>query len=165
MYDWANSVYSLTITTAVFPIYFIKTTTVDGSDLVNFLGNLTWQASSRFPITVTYDYVHNASSRITNEKDGYWAGASIGQAKEKGDWLFGYYYTRVEQDAVLVPFNFSDILASNSRAHMPTVAYQIANGVTMQWTGLFSQRANKIVLLSPDNRFLNRMQFDVIYKF
>ncbi len=38
MYDWANSVYSLTITTAVFPIYFMKTTTVNGSDLVNFLG-------------------------------------------------------------------------------------------------------------------------------
>jgi hypothetical protein len=133
--------------------------------LVNFLGNLTWQASSRFPVTFTYDYVHNASSRITNEKNGYWAGATIGQAKEKGDWLFGYYYTRIEQDAVLVPFNFSDILSSNSRAHMPTIAYQIANGVTAQWTGLFSQRANRVVLLSPDNRFLNRMQFDVIYKF
>jgi hypothetical protein len=133
--------------------------------LVNFLGNLTWQASRRFPVTFTFDYVHNASSRITNEKDGYWTGASIGQTKEKGDWLFGYYYTRIEQDAVLVPFNFSDILASNSRAHMPTAGYQVANGVTLQWTGLFSQRANQVVLLSPDNRFLNRMQFDVIYKF
>ena len=39
MYDWANSVYSLTISTAIFPIYFLKITTADdGSDLVNFLG-------------------------------------------------------------------------------------------------------------------------------
>lgn len=38
MYDWANSVYSLTITTAIFPIYFTEVTTQNGSDIVNFLG-------------------------------------------------------------------------------------------------------------------------------
>ncbi|MBL0342330.1 MAG: MFS transporter [Bacteroidetes bacterium] len=38
MYDWANSVYSLTITTAVFPIYFIEVTSGSGSDIVRFLG-------------------------------------------------------------------------------------------------------------------------------
>jgi hypothetical protein len=102
---------------------------------------------------------------VRDEKNGYWVGGQVGQAREKGDILFGYYYTRIEQDAVLVPFNFSDILSSNSRAHMPTFAYQVANGVTLQWTGLFSQRVNPVVLNSPFNRYLNRMQFDVIYKF
>jgi hypothetical protein len=135
-----------------------------GFNLVDVLGNLTWQASGRFPVTFTFDYVHNATSRVRDEKDAFWVGGQVGQVKEKGDWLFGYYFTRIEQDAVLVPFNFSDILASNSRAHMPTVSYQIVNNVTFQWTALFSQRANKIVL-SPDNRYINRMQFDVIYKF
>ncbi|MFM7176007.1 MAG: MFS transporter, partial [Bacteroidota bacterium] len=39
MYDWANSVYSLTIATAIFPIYFLSVTTgEDGSDMVRFLG-------------------------------------------------------------------------------------------------------------------------------
>lgn len=38
MYDWANSVYSLTITTAIFPIYFTEVTTSGGSDIVHFLG-------------------------------------------------------------------------------------------------------------------------------
>ncbi len=38
MYDWANSVYTLVITTAIFPIYY-KAVAVNGdSDLVNFLG-------------------------------------------------------------------------------------------------------------------------------
>lgn len=39
-YDWANSVYSLTITTAVFPIYFLSITSAEdgSSQLVNFLG-------------------------------------------------------------------------------------------------------------------------------
>ena len=39
MYDWANSVYSLVITTAIFPIYYNSvTTTSSGSDLVQFFG-------------------------------------------------------------------------------------------------------------------------------
>lgn len=38
MYDWANSVFSLTITTAVFPIYFLNVTTTGDSDMVRFLG-------------------------------------------------------------------------------------------------------------------------------
>jgi hypothetical protein len=136
-----------------------------GFNLVDVLGNLTWAASGRFPVTFTFDFVHNATGRVMDEKDGVWVGARVGQAKEKGDWLFGYDFTRIEQDAVLVPFNFSDILASNSRAHMPTVAYQVANNVTLQWTGLFSQRVNKVIVASPFDRYLNRMQFDVIYKF
>ena len=37
MYDWANSVYSLTITTAVFPSYFFAVTGGEGK-IVNFLG-------------------------------------------------------------------------------------------------------------------------------
>ncbi|HEX5732584.1 MAG TPA: putative porin [Blastocatellia bacterium] len=138
---------------------------VSNFHLLDILGNLTWQASSRFPVTFTFDYVRNMSSRAEGEEDGYWVGVQIGQNREPGDWLVGYAFTRIEQDAVLVPFNFSDILASNSRAHMPTFAYQVANGVTLQWTGLFSQRANRVVLQSPSNRWLNRMQFDVLYRF
>ena len=39
MYDWANSVYSLVITTAIFPIFYNSvTTSVSGSDIVNFFG-------------------------------------------------------------------------------------------------------------------------------
>lgn len=136
-----------------------------GFNLFDVLGNLTWQAGRRMPVTFVFDYVRNLTDRIDDEKNGYWAGVQVGQTREVRDWMLGYTFTRIEQDAVLVPFNFSDILASNSRAHMPTFAYQVANGVTLQWTGLFSQRANKIVPLSPFNRFLNRMQFDVLYKF
>lgn len=38
MYDWANSVYSLVITSAIFPVYYKAATTVDGNDIVSFLG-------------------------------------------------------------------------------------------------------------------------------
>ena len=133
--------------------------------LFDILSNVTWQATSRIPISFTFDYVRNLSDRINDEQNGYWVEVKVGDTKKRGDWMLGYGFTRIEQDAVLVPFNFSDILASNSRAHMPSAGYQIRDGVTFQWTGLFSQRANRVVLLSPFNRYLNRMQFDVIYKF
>ena len=38
MYDWANSAYSLVITSALFPIYFHNVTTTANSDTVKFIG-------------------------------------------------------------------------------------------------------------------------------
>jgi UMF1 family MFS transporter len=38
MYDWANSVYSLVITSAIFPVYYKSVMRQEGTDLVRFLG-------------------------------------------------------------------------------------------------------------------------------
>jgi UMF1 family MFS transporter len=38
MYDWANSVYSLVITTAIFPIYYKEVAVLNGSDQIRFFG-------------------------------------------------------------------------------------------------------------------------------
>lgn len=38
VYDWANSVYALVISSAIFPIYYKAVTTIDGDDRVTFLG-------------------------------------------------------------------------------------------------------------------------------
>jgi len=51
MYDWANSVYNLVITTTFFPIYFLAVTESDSSDhKVRFLGR-------QFVNSSLYDYV------------------------------------------------------------------------------------------------------------
>ncbi|MFC0774123.1 MFS transporter [Terrimonas alba] len=51
MYDWANSVYNLVITTTFFPIYFIAVTKNDqGRDKINFLGR-------QFVNSSLYDYI------------------------------------------------------------------------------------------------------------
>jgi UMF1 family MFS transporter len=50
MYDWANSVYSLVITSTIFPVYYNSVTQgVDGSDRVSFFG---WEVIN----TVLYSY-------------------------------------------------------------------------------------------------------------
>jgi UMF1 family MFS transporter len=38
MYDWANSVYALVISSILFPVYYKAVTTVDGNDRVTFFG-------------------------------------------------------------------------------------------------------------------------------
>ena len=55
MYDWANSVYNLVITTTFFPIYFTAITkNADGSDIVSFMGR-------KFVNSSLYDYTLAAS--------------------------------------------------------------------------------------------------------
>lgn len=50
MYDWANSVYNLVITTTFFPIYFTAITkNPDGSDVISFMGR-------KFVNSSLYDY-------------------------------------------------------------------------------------------------------------
>lgn len=38
MYDWANSVYSLVITSAIFPVYYKAIAQTNGSDMIEFFG-------------------------------------------------------------------------------------------------------------------------------
>ena len=49
MYDWANSVYNLVITSTIFPAYYESVTKVGGDDTVEFLGR-------KFVNTALYNY-------------------------------------------------------------------------------------------------------------
>lgn len=133
--------------------------------LLDILTSITWKRGERYPLTFGFDFVRNLTHRIDDEKNGYLASVQMGRYQKQGDWLLNYTYARIEQDAVLVPFNFSDILATNSRAHIPTVGYRLADKVAFQWTGLFSKRAHRLPNNSPFNRWLDRLQFDITYQF
>ncbi|MEQ1585370.1 MAG: MFS transporter [Cyclobacteriaceae bacterium] len=57
MYDWANSVYNLVITTTFFPIYFLGVTkSAFGEDTVPFLGR-TFKNSSLYDFTLGFAYL------------------------------------------------------------------------------------------------------------
>ncbi len=60
MYDWANSVYNLVITTAIFPIYYTAVTASEnGSDKVNFLG-FELSNSVLYPYALSFSYLLSA---------------------------------------------------------------------------------------------------------
>jgi UMF1 family MFS transporter len=57
MYDWANSVYNLVITTTFFPIYFLAVTkSAFGEDTVPFMGR-TFKNSSLYDYTIGFAYL------------------------------------------------------------------------------------------------------------
>lgn len=56
MYDWANSVYSLVITSAIFPVYYKAVAKTDGSDMVNFLG-FTVQNSVLYSYALSFSFL------------------------------------------------------------------------------------------------------------
>jgi len=134
---------------------------------------------SRWPLMTQFNYVNNtrACTNLKNisdpnppacnprDRDGYWAEWQFGRTKERGDINFGYTFIRIEQEAVLAAFNFSDLRApSNLLTHRLNFAYQAYNNITIGWTGLFGRQL--VTTTSPTKEdILRRMQLDFIYKF
>jgi uncharacterized coiled-coil protein SlyX len=157
-----------------------------GYNLVDLLAKLELKQSKRFPVTFLLNFVTNTQAHdvVTagpggadlllpnNENQGYWAEVQVGQTKARGDMQFGYTFMRIEKDAVLTPFNFSDVTQqSDMRGHRFLFAYAADPRVTLQVAGIVTQRPNG--LLGPFaptpagsfNRSTFRLQFDTVLKF
>jgi len=86
--------------------------------------------------------------------------------------VFNYTFMRIEKDAVLTPFNFSDMgQQSDVRAHRFTAAYAVDPRVTLSLTGIVSQRPHGLLGVfgqTPPgslDRTLTRLQLDTILRF
>ncbi len=157
-----------------------------GFNLADFIGRLEFSHNARFPVTLLFNYVvntqahdvvtagANGANRIieNNEKHGYWAEIQAGRARERGDLLFNYTFMRIERDAVLTPFNISDIVQpSDVRAHRVLFSYTADPRVVLSVNGYFSQRANGLggafgqTPAGSLNRPTSRLQFDTVFRF
>ena len=56
MYDWANSVYSLVITSSIFPIYYKAVARADDTEMVSFLG-FTLQNSNLYSYALSFSFL------------------------------------------------------------------------------------------------------------
>ena len=56
MYDWANSVYSLVITSAIFPVYYKAVAKTNGTDIIPFLG-LHFQNSNLYSYALSFSFL------------------------------------------------------------------------------------------------------------
>lgn len=148
------------------------------SDLLNdFSVTTPWK---NWPLRVLIDYEKNLRARAVSATSGkqdtaYWLEASLGQQKNKRDLQFGYSFTDVDQDAVISQFNESDMRApTNVKQHRLYLNYLLATNTTFaftywrghtKYTGLQNaSRAPGVPAFGVDP-FLNRLQFDIIYKF
>jgi hypothetical protein len=157
-----------------------------GYNLVDLLAKLELKQSKRFPVAFLLNFVTNTQAHdvVTagpggadlllpnHENQGFWAEVQVGQTKARGDIQFGYTFLHIEKDAVLTPFNFSDLTQqSDVRGHRFLFAYAADPRVTLQVTGIVTQRLNG--LLGPFaptpagslNRSTFRLQFDTVLKF
>jgi hypothetical protein len=157
-----------------------------GFNLVDLLARLELKHSKRFPVMLLFNFVTNTQTHdvVTagpgganlilpnKENNGFWGEVQVGQTRARGDMLFGYTFLRVEKDAVLTPFNFSDITQqSDMRVHRFVLAYAADPRVTLSLTGIVTQRLHGLLgpfAVTPPgslNRATTRLQFDTAIRF
>ncbi len=157
-----------------------------GYNLVDLIGRLDLTQSNRFPVALILNYVantqtHDVVTAGTNgadvlqrnrENKGFWAEISAGKTKAHGDLFFDYTFMRIEKDAVLTPFNLSELAQqSDIRANRVIFTYTVDPRVLLTATGIFTQRANGLLgVFTPApvgslNRHAVRLQFDTLFRF
>lgn len=157
-----------------------------GFNLVDVLARLDLNHSIKYPVTILLNFVTNTRTRdvITagpggadlilpnHENKGFWGEVQVGKPKKPGDLAFGYTFMRIEKDAVLTPFNMSDITQqSDMRGHRFTFAYAAHKNVVFSIIGIVTQRLNGLLgpfAATPPgslDRMTKRLQFDTTLKF
>ncbi len=133
--------------------------------------------SPRWPLMFQFNFATNtrACTNLVNiapprpacnprDRHAHWMEMQLGQTREVGDFNFGYTFLRIEREAVLGAFNFSDLRApSNVLSHRLNFGYQTHKNITLGFTGLFGRQLT--TSSSAEERILKRLQLDLIYKF
>lgn len=135
----------------------------------------------RLPVYVLFNYAENtrACSNLQafvdagvappacdkNQRHAYWAEAQFGQTKNKNDFRIGYTFMRIERDAVVGAFNFSEIRRpTNVAEHRFDAFFQASKNITLGFTGFTGHQL--VNSQSPSReRYLKRLQFDTIFAF
>jgi hypothetical protein len=113
-----------------------------------------------YPVTLLADLVTNTGAANGSEDTGVWLVAGYGRAAEPKTYAVIYTFARIERDAVVSTFNFSDIPHTNSRVHMVGLSYMPVRRVNLDATAIFSN-----VLDGPPEPWLTRLQVDARFTF
>lgn len=135
----------------------------------------------RFPFNFKAEYEENLRAKLnigfapSVQDKAYWFDANLGQQKNKHDVQFGYSWWRVEQDAVISSFVLDDQRApTNNLQNRIYANYLLAANTTAGltwWVGRTLNDALQNAVVAPltpkgsQEDYLNRLQFDLIYKF
>jgi Putative porin len=157
-----------------------------GYNLVDLIGRLDLTHKARFPVMLLFNFVTNTQTHDVsvagpggttvflpnNENNGFWAEAQIGRSKERGDVQFGYTFANIEKDAVLTPFNMSDMLQpSDTHLHRLIFNYTADPRVVFSFVTIINQRPHGLLgafgTTPPGslNRPTTRLQFDTTFRF
>jgi TolA-binding protein len=165
-----------------------------GYNLVDLIARADFARSKRWPVMLLLNFVANtqthdvvtagpggADALLPNhEGQGFWGEFQIGKDVlrlpidkiARGDVTLNYTFLRVEKDAILSPFNGSDLgQSTDMRVHRFIVGYALDPRVAVTLTGFFTSRPNGLLgafAQTPPgslDRRLTRLQFDTIMRF
>ncbi len=171
-----------------------------GYNLVDLIARLDYRRvyaenkTSHWPVMLLFNFVTNTQTHdvvtagptgadvlLPNDQgQGYWAQVRVGRdvvggrpaELSRGDLMFDYVLARIEKDAILSPFNGSDIgQSTDMRVHRITFGYAPDPKVALVFTGFFTQRPTGLLgafgQTPPGSldRTLTRLQFDTIFRF
>jgi hypothetical protein len=130
---------------------------------------------------VIAEYEQNLRAKLnigfapSKQDKAYWFDTNLGQQKNKHDLQVGYSWWRVEQDAVISSFVQDDQRApTNNLQNRVYANYLLAANTTAGFTWWIGRTLNDalqnavVAPLTPkgtQEHYLNRLQFDLIYKF
>jgi hypothetical protein len=173
-------------------------TRLDANNRPHFLSGFTYAdvilnnefktPSERLPLHLILEYGNNLDAAshpldstgavltsLGSQSHLYLAEISLGQAKAKNDFQFGYAWARQEQDSAIASFVESDQRApTNILQHRIFGQWRIKNNVTAAYTLWIGRTLNTNlqhaarsagVPVGGTDAWLKRMQFDLIYSF
>ena len=114
---------------------------VSDFNLVDVIGEVTF-ATRRpaYPLRLLADWITNTRAAVDTEDTGLWLEAAYGRATQPKTYAASYTFGRIEQDAVLSPFMFSDITGSNLWLHMVEASYVPLPRLNLDLTLHFTKR-------------------------
>jgi hypothetical protein len=127
-------------------------------NLVDLVAQATLNTGNReYPVVAVANVVSNRGA-VTAEDTGFWLSGRFGRAITPGTVSFAYTFARIEQEAVLSAYSFSDIPGTNLTFNGVTLSYAARQQVHLDFTGIFTRP------LRPEpgdvDRLLSRIQID-----
>ncbi len=138
---------------------------VSGFNLINSTLAVTFpNVIGTQPVRLFAEHVHNWDA-ATSDDTGWQAGARLGQPKVKGDWSLYGFYERIEQEAAISSFTYSDFGNGGTNQEGPVVGidYQLLNPLTITAKSHFTNFINRPT--NTTNGTLTRFQLDALVKF
>lgn len=141
---------------------------------LDLLGQLDVATSERWPVRLLFNLVNNTRA-ATRHRTAFWSEFQTGRSANPGDLQLGYTYLRIERDAVISAFTYSDIRAgSNVEVHRLNATYQLRKHIVLSFTAFFGQLLDGRLtptllppkhLASGNDPLQTRFHFDWILKF
>jgi hypothetical protein len=115
---------------------------------------------AKWPLVLMADFAHNTDAKRGNDI-AIWAGASLGQTRNPGDWAFSVAWARTETDALLSAFSYSDFGrdgGTNVQGPFVKVDYMLFPRLTISAKNHFISYVDRP--RGESNSLLHRFQLD-----